>query len=354
MQARHVAVARNGVCNAPSSFVHFGSPEETVAFLEGYGRRLGEMETSENRETIMMEPWVWKCSSQELRHLLRGLFQQCGDSEGRFRTRSAHFRDDLVRVLLLAGFPASFHRDEADGTFVVSFADDNMRHPVAKASENHVRRREYSGRVWCFTMPSGLFWVRRVTSVDACSGVVLEASQPVVTGNCGTVEYMAPEMVQGNDYGKEVDWWSLGILLFDMLSGSPPWTHENEKTLCDMILNAKLVMPAFLSESCKSLLKGLLQREPEKRFDAASLQSHPFFEGLDWTAVLEKEIDPPFVPAVPGGDLSTLNFDDKYIKRKNVAATTPSDHLELSKSEDALFQGFSFVRDPSAFGTAKK
>ncbi len=157
---------------------------------------------------------------------------------------------------------------------------------------------------------------------------------------------MAPEMVLGQDYGKEVDWWSLGILLFDMLTGSPPWTDKNEKALCDMIATSKLVMPGFLSDSCKSLLKGLLQRDVQKRFDMSALQSHAFFEGLDWAKVLAKEMQPPFVPAVPGGDNCTLNFDDKYIKRKVVAATTPSDHMdELSKSEEAQFHGFSFVRD---------
>lgn len=99
---------------------------------------------------------------------------------------------------------------------------------------------------------------------------------------CGTVEYMAPEMIQGHDYTISVDWWSMGVLLYDMMTGSPPWTHKNEKTLCDMITTAKLTLPSYLSPEAQSLLMGLLQRDPEKRFTAKDITGHPWFEGMDW------------------------------------------------------------------------
>ena len=79
---------------------------------------------------------------------------------------------------------------------------------------------------------------------------------------------MAPEMVQGQDYGIEVDWWSMGILLFDMLTGSPPWTDKNEKKLCDLILGAKLVLPNYLSPEVQVLcsfvfcLIGIVSQRP--------------------------------------------------------------------------------------------
>ena len=81
------------------------------------------------------------------------------------------------------------------------------------------------------------------------------------------------------------------------------------------------------------------------------MKEHAFFGNIDWQDVYDKVPEPPFCPAVPGGDLSTINFDEKYIRRKVVAATTPSDHVEeLSRSEEALFSGFSYVRDSVQFG----
>lgn len=178
---------------------------------------------------------------------------------------------------------------------------------------------------------------------------------------CLLVEYMAPEMVEGNDYGVEVDWWSMGILLFDMLTGSPPWSDPNEKALCDKILNAKLVLPNYLSPEAlvrivlwwaavhslaQSMLRGLLQRDASKRFAARDVQEHPWFEGMDFHAVLNREVAPPWVPTNINGDLDTINFESKYIQRK-VAATSPTDNCdELSKSQNELFTGFSYVRTP--------
>jgi len=296
--------------------------------LKVYGILMGKQ--SLQGERAVFADWVWQLDRESLIWLIRGVMSVCGEGDT-LTVGSVEFRDEMVHLMLLAGYAAS-----CDGLTIRL----SELCPVA----DRIRRYRARGRVWCFTMPSGLFWVRRVSCNAA--GEVVRASQAVVTGNCGTVEYMAPEMVQGLDYGKEVDWWSLGVLLFDMLTGSPPWTDKNEKTLCDMISTAKLVVPSFLSDPCKSLLRGMLQRDVQKRFDMSALQSHDFFEGLDWARVLAKEMQPPFVPAVPGGDNCTLNFEDKYIKRKNVAATTPSDHMdELSKSEEAQFHGFSFVRD---------
>ncbi len=169
-----------------------------------------------------------------------------------------------------------------------------------------------------------------------------------VTGTyCGTVEYMAPEMVQGLEYSLAVDWWSVGILLFDMLTGSPPWTHKNEKALCDLIVNAKLVLPNFLSPDAISVLAGLLQRDVSKRFDAKHLQEHAWFHELDFAEVLKKAVTPPWLPTNIYGEMDTLNFESKYIQRK-VAALSPTDNCdELSKSQNERFAGFSYVRSPS-------
>jgi len=81
---------------------------------------------------------------------------------------------------------------------------------------------------------------------------------------CGTIEYMAPEMISGQGYGKEADWWSLGILIYDMLIGNPPFKHKNRKVLQDKIMKDKIKMPDYLTGEAITLIKGLLERNVKK------------------------------------------------------------------------------------------
>jgi p70 ribosomal S6 kinase len=134
---------------------------------------------------------------------------------------------------------------------------------------------------------------------------------------CGTVEYMAPEILQKTGHGKSVDWWSLGTLAYDMLTGAPPFCAENRKRTIDKILRAKLAFPAYLTIDAKDLIKRLLKRHPPNRLgsgpeDAAPIKNHPFFRQMDWEALLAHRIEPPFklgmVSGIPvwdvGGDVN--------------------------------------------------
>ncbi|KAL0440825.1 UNVERIFIED_CONTAM: Serine/threonine-protein kinase AtPK2/AtPK19 [Sesamum radiatum] len=130
---------------------------------------------------------------------------------------------------------------------------------------------------------------------------------------CGTTEYMAPEILLSKGHNKNADLWSIGILLYEMLSGQPPYTHPNRKKLQEKIINEKLKLPPRLSSEAHSLLKGLLQKDPLKRLGsglkgAEEIKSHKWFRTINWKKLEARELQPKFKPDVSGKDC-TANFD---------------------------------------------
>ncbi|KAI9492227.1 kinase-like domain-containing protein [Zychaea mexicana] len=120
---------------------------------------------------------------------------------------------------------------------------------------------------------------------------------------CGTAEYMAPEVLAGLQYDYSVDWWSLGILIYDMLTGSPPFKGNNRQKTIDGIMSKKPAMPYYFTNEAKSLLTGLLRKNPHVRLGAKpkgadAIRKHRFFRKIDWKALSERHMDPPIVPLV--------------------------------------------------------
>ncbi|EGG17682.1 putative protein serine/threonine kinase [Cavenderia fasciculata] len=162
---------------------------------------------------------------------------------------------------------------------------------------------------------------------------------------CGTLEYMAPEIITRNGYGKAVDIWSVGILMYDMLVGHPPFTNKNNATLQDMILKEKPKIPKFVSPHGQNLIANLLQKDPKKRLTIQKIKKHGFFKGLEWHKLERREIAPPFIPTVADAHDIT-NFDITDLQSRVSLSTSPV----LSSSQQAYFDGFSFVRSPN-FGS---
>ncbi|XP_057238538.1 ribosomal protein S6 kinase alpha-1 [Malurus melanocephalus] len=160
---------------------------------------------------------------------------------------------------------------------------------------------------------------------------------------CGTVEYMAPEVVNRQGHSHSADWWSYGVLMFEMLTGSLPFQGKDRKDTMTLILKAKLGMPQFLSAEAQSLLRALFKRNPANRLGsgpdgAEEIKRHPFYSTIDWNKLYRREIKPPFKPAVGQPD-DTFYFDTEFTSR------TPKDSPGVPPSAGAhqLFRGFSFV-----------
>ncbi|XP_030626695.1 ribosomal protein S6 kinase alpha-2 isoform X2 [Chanos chanos] len=160
---------------------------------------------------------------------------------------------------------------------------------------------------------------------------------------CGTIEYMAPEVVNRRGHTQSADWWSFGVLMFEMLTGSLPFQGKDRKETMALILKAKLGMPQFLSPEVQSLLRALFKRNPGNRLGAGpdgveEIKRHIFFATIDWNKLYRREIKPPFKPAV-GRPEDTFHFDPEFTSR------TPTDSPGVPPSANAhqLFRGFSFV-----------
>ncbi|XP_074762256.1 ribosomal protein S6 kinase alpha-3 isoform X1 [Athene noctua] len=160
---------------------------------------------------------------------------------------------------------------------------------------------------------------------------------------CGTVEYMAPEVVNRRGHTQSADWWSFGVLMFEMLTGTLPFQGKDRKETMTMILKAKLGMPQFLSPEAQSLLRMLFKRNPANRLGAGpdgveEIKRHVFFSKIDWNKLYRREIHPPFKPAT-GRPEDTFYFDPEF------TAKTPKDSPGIPPSANAhqLFRGFSFV-----------
>ncbi|XP_050314218.1 ribosomal protein S6 kinase beta-2-like [Anthonomus grandis grandis] len=161
---------------------------------------------------------------------------------------------------------------------------------------------------------------------------------------CGTIEYMAPEIILRQGHGKAADWWSLGALLYDMTTGAPPFHGANRKATIEMILRGKLAFPPYMTADMKDILRRLLKKKPQDRLgvppdDAKAIKKHPFFKHINWDDVLNKRIEPPYKPCVSSED-DVSQFDPKFTRQTPVDSPVDS---YLSESVNMIFEGFTFV-----------
>jgi len=168
---------------------------------------------------------------------------------------------------------------------------------------------------------------------------------------CGTPEYLAPEILQNVGHGKAVDWWSLGTLVFEMLTGLPPFYSRNINHMYDKILRAELRCPSYLPSDVTTLIQGLLIRDPIRRLgsgpgDIKELEAATFFQPLDFEKVYRKEYTPIYKPNI-GGETDVTNFDPSFTNEEAVDSVI--DTSQLSDKHKNEFKGFTY-EDTSVLG----
>ena len=162
---------------------------------------------------------------------------------------------------------------------------------------------------------------------------------------CGTAEYLSPEMLIGSGHDHTVDWWALGILLYEMMVGIPPFFHKNKHRMYFLIKESPVNFPdpvkhgIEMSNNAKDLIKKLLEKSRKKRLgstgDLAEILGHPFFNGIDLEAIVSKKLDPPYKPEI-GDDLKY--FDQKLTDRDDFAESVVDEkYLKLIKKNQHIF-----------------
>nr|XP_058969985.1 serine/threonine-protein kinase N2-like isoform X2 [Pocillopora verrucosa] len=165
---------------------------------------------------------------------------------------------------------------------------------------------------------------------------------------CGTPEFLAPEVLTETSYTRAVDWWGLGVLIFEMLVGESPFPGDDEEEVFDSIVNDEVRYPRFLSTEAIAIMRRLLRRNPERRLgasekDAEDVRKQPFFRDMNWDDLLARKVRPPFVPSVRHAE-DVSNFDEEFTSEEPVL-TPPKEARPLNSEEQVLFADFNYTAD---------
>ncbi|KAF7251915.1 Protein kinase C eta type, partial [Varanus komodoensis] len=171
---------------------------------------------------------------------------------------------------------------------------------------------------------------------------------------CGTPDYIAPEILQEMLYGPDVDWWAMGVLLYEMLCGHAPFEAENEDDLFEAILNDEIAYPTWLPEDAVEILKAFMTKNPKMRLGSSSMGGeraillHPYFKDLDWDLLNQRQIEPPFHPRISWyftmkSNEDVSNFDPEFLKEEPILTPIEDGILAMINQEE--FRNFSYT-DP--------
>ena len=180
--------------------------------------------------------------------------------------------------------------------------------------------------------------------IDFGLSKVFSRGDELTTTFCGTVEYMAPEVViKSPGHGKPADWWSYGIFMYDLLTGRSPFhSNRGKRETKERILRGKFTIPPFLSAEATDLLRRLLRRNVDKRLSTSiAVKAHPFFALVEWDLVAQKAYQPPHVPDFRDGfdDTDVSQFDPRFTSR----SPKESESGEEPKNELKVFGDFDYV-----------
>ncbi|XP_047031614.1 atypical protein kinase C isoform X2 [Helicoverpa zea] len=171
---------------------------------------------------------------------------------------------------------------------------------------------------------------------------------------CGTPNYIAPEILRGEEYGFSVDWWALGVLTYEMLAGRSPFDiaqaadnpdQNTEDYLFQVILEKTIRIPRSLSVKAASVLKGFLNKNPAERLGCGDsgfldIVSHPFFKSIEWEMLEQKQVVPPFKPRLEG-ERDLANFPPEFTDEP--VHLTPDNDTVIADIDQSEFEGFEYV-----------
>ncbi|XP_054013449.1 serine/threonine-protein kinase N isoform X1 [Hylaeus anthracinus] len=165
---------------------------------------------------------------------------------------------------------------------------------------------------------------------------------------CGTPEFLAPEVLTETSYTRAVDWWGLGVLIFEMLVGESPFPGDDEEEVFDSIVNDEVRYPRFLSLEAVAIMRRLLRKNPDRRLgsserDAEDVKKQAFFRHIAWDDLLLRRVKPPFVPVIRSVE-DVSNFDEEFTSEKP-HLTPPKDPRPLNDLEQGLFKDFTYMAD---------
>ena len=153
---------------------------------------------------------------------------------------------------------------------------------------------------------------------------------------CGTPGYLAPEIILNKGYGLSVDWWALGILLYEMICGVDPFADEDTMKIYENILQGKILFSSDFDENSRSLIKHLLEPDLSKRYGnlkngVNDIKNHSFFRSMNWDKLLRQEIEAPFIPKIKG---------DNELKYYNIYPDSDDNAEACNKDDDPFIKWF--------------
>ena len=176
---------------------------------------------------------------------------------------------------------------------------------------------------------------------------ILEDGEDKAYTLCGTPQYLAPEVLLRKGYDKAVDWWSLGCIMYEMLTGKLPFPFKRGVKLSIKTYEKKINFPSKITENAKDLIQKLLVVNPNDRLGSGtdgseSIKKHPFFEEVDWDSAFEKQLDPPFVPKLKD-ETDLKYFDTMFTEEKVDGPKRKNTNRDRERSQSNEYEGFTYT-----------